>query len=338
MARADTVRDKCWYVESLQLIQAHKVSTGSGVTVAVVDSGVNPGQPELADRVLSGTDSGHNFTGDGQQDADGHGTGVATLVAGHGRGPSGQDGILGVAPDAKVLPVNAQGVQVNTVQAMVDGASWAIDNGAKVINLSLVTTGPDLWKPVIAKAAAHDVVVVAATGNQADPPESRYPARLSGVLAVTAVNEQGQVPGWAATGPQTALAAPGDHIPFPKLDKSYADSFGTSSAAAIVSGVAALVRAKYPDLSAAEVVRRLEATATDAGDPGRDDVYGYGIVNPLAALTEDVPPLSATPTAKAGSGNGLSGRTTTILVVGGLAVIVLLAAGAVGVAVALRRR
>jgi subtilisin family serine protease len=263
---------------------------------------------------------------------------MAAFIAGAGRGPGAQDGILGIAPAASILPVNRRNIETSAEEATVAGVSWAIDHGAKVISLSLTTGASDLWPPVVTKALAHDVVVVAAMGNRPDVSSPAYPASLPGVVAVTAVDTQGIVPAWAITGKQTVVAAPGATMPVPKPDGTYSSEYGTSNATAIVSGVVALIRSKYPDLSAVEVIHRLEATATDAGDSGRDDVYGYGIVNPVAALTEDVPPLSATPTAKAGSGNGLSGRTTTILVVGGLAVIVLLAAGAVGVAVALRRR
>jgi len=107
-----------------------------------------------------------------------------------------------------------------------------------------------------------------------------------------------------------------------------------------VSGVVALVRAKYPELSAAEVIHRIEATADDRGAPGRDDRYGWGIVNPLRALTEDVPPLSASPTATSSSGSAARGhglRRNTVLVVGGLIGIVLIAAAGVTVAIAVRR-
>jgi subtilisin family serine protease len=338
-ARADAVRDRCWYLDYLHIAQAQQFSTGAGVTVAVVDTGVNPDQPELDGQVLKGIDSGRDFTGDGRKDIDGHGTTMASLIAGHGRGVGGRDGILGVAPGVKILPIDAESIDVGPAKATASGVSWAIDQGAKVVSLSVATdNAADVWGPVVAKALARDVVLVAAMGNRPDRQSPGAPAVLPGVLAVTALNELAAVPDWALTDRRTVIAAPGAKIPFVKADGTYTDRDGTSPATAIIAGVVALIRAKYPQLSAAEVVHRLEATATDAGDPGRDDVYGYGIVNPLAALTEDVPPLSATPTAKAGSGNGLSGRTTTILVLGGLAVIVLLAAGAVGVAVALRRR
>ncbi len=103
-ARRTSCRDRSWHLSYLHVVEAHAASTGKGVNVAVVDSGVNAYQPELSGSVLSGIDPGRGMTGNGQQDGDGHGTAMATLIAGHGRGPDSRDGILGIAPEAKILP------------------------------------------------------------------------------------------------------------------------------------------------------------------------------------------------------------------------------------------
>jgi subtilisin family serine protease len=160
-----------------------------------------------------------------------------------------------------------------------------------------ISQGGDLdatERRAVQAALSHDIVVVAAVGNS--PAISvQYPAALPGVVAVAGVDQNGNHAGFSISGPEVVLSAPAVDIPEPGLGHTYVLGTGTSDATAIVAGVAALVRAKYPNLSATEVVHRLTATATDKGPPGRDNDYGYGIVNPVAALTADVPPLQESP-------------------------------------------
>jgi type VII secretion-associated serine protease mycosin len=337
-AYADKTRDNSWQLEFLHIAEAQKISTGTAVIVGLVDTGVAGDQPELSDSLLQGTDAAWGFTGNGQRDDNGHGTGMATLIAGHGKGPGGTAGILGVAPGAKILPVCTVGPLADEGQARAEGVSWAVDKGAKVINLSLGSTRTEVWERALDKALANDVVVVAATGNLKEGSEVEFPARYPGVLAVTGTDREGNIGDFAVTGARTDIAAPGDGIPIPGLHGEYGTGTGTSASTALVSGVVALVRAKFPQLSAAEVIHRIEATADDKGPPGKDDQYGWGIVNPVRALTEDVPPLgasaTATPQGKAKSGSPVP---KTVLVVGGLVVMVLLAAGAITLVTLTRR-
>jgi subtilisin family serine protease len=159
--------------------------------------------------------------------------------------------------------------------------------------IALGGTGDDSrLQKAVKEAQAADVVVVAAVGNRPQVNQVVYPAAYPGVIAAAAVDKQGNHADVSVTGPQVTLAAPGVDIVSPRLNGKYSQNVGTSDATAIIAGVAALVRAKYPNLSASEVVHRLTATATDKGSPGRDEQYGYGIVNPVAALTADVPPLT----------------------------------------------
>jgi len=332
-ANADDVRDQSWQLAFLHVEQAQQISTGQDVTVAVIDTGVNANQPELSGRLLTGTETGRGFTGNGQQDFDGHGTGMATLIAGHGYGPGGHNGILGIAPGAKILPIAFQGAIVGPDQAVADGISWATDQGAKVISLSIAGLDGGILAAPLERALAHDVVVVAGTGNLPEATEVGYPAKYPGVLAVTANSRAGQIADIAVTGPRTDLTAPGKDVPLPSIRGGYSDFEGTSISTAIVAGVAALVRAKYPNLSAKEVIHRLEATADDKGPPGKDDQYGYGIVNPVKALTADVPPLSPSTSASpiAQSAPGHHGYTGWI--VAGVVLLALLTAGGAMVAV-----
>jgi len=335
-AWADNIRDQEWYLTYLHIPEAQQISQGDGVTVAVVDSGVNPNQPELAGNLLPGFD---NVALDrGWSDDFGHGTAMSCLIAAHGTGAS--SGALGIAPKAKILPVKVgDDAETNNYDYIVQGIGWAVDHGAKVINLSFgaARAGTEEEKAV-RDAIAADVVVVAGVGNQPEVSQVAYPAKYPGVVAVAGVDQNGNHADVSVTGPEVVLSAPAVDILAPHADGQYLNGTGTSDATAIVSGVAALVRAKYPNLSAAEVVHRLTATATDKGPPGRDDQYGYGIVNPVAALTADVPPLppspTASPTGAATSPTNIAApRASSPTVLIGILVAVLVAAASVGLVI-----
>lgn len=298
-ARAQTIEEQQWHLAALGVQAAHATSRGDGVVVAVVDSGVDDTRPDLAGALLPGTGFGSASGTDGTQDNDGHGTAMATLIA--GRAVDG--GALGVAPAAMILPVSvgADGDKFTTA-SVAEGVTWAVDQGADVINLSLTsvaTLTPDLLRAVN-YAFDNDAVVVAGTGNDGEE-HVGAPANIKGVIAVS-----GTVPGngpWpeSNTGPETVLAAPAQKIvtavPPAVVDTGYAEVDGTSAATALVSGVAALVRARYPDLDAGNVVNRLVTTATDLLTPGRDHATGFGQVDAVAALTADVPRVERNPLA-----------------------------------------
>lgn len=158
-----------------------------------------------------------------------------------------------------------------------------------------------------------------------------------------ATDRTGNVAGFSETGPQVDLTAPGaDIVSTGIYESGYHEGSGTSEATAVVSGAAALIRAKFPQLSAVEVVHRLTATATDAGAPGRDDSYGYGRLNLLKALTADVPPLPEASPSTVGKQTDEAGsepvkRVSPLVFAGGAAVVVLLIGGLV-VGLMLKRR
>jgi type VII secretion-associated serine protease mycosin len=338
-AQADWVRNKLWYLDYLKISQVHAINKGSGVTVAVVDTGVDP-HPDLRKNLLNGTDVLPGETDNGQIDSDGHGTAMAGLIAAHGR--SAADGLLGIAPAAKILPVKDQKPGNNGGSTAIgNGIEWAAQKGAKVINVSSAT-GPSFeLNSAIKTAAARDAVVVAGSGNKPDFLQFGFPAAMPGVLAVGATDRKGRHAAFSVTGPPMQICAPGVDIETARLNGRYSIAFGTSEATAIVSGAAALVRAKFPQLSAQDVIHRLTATATDIGAPGRDDECGYGVLNIVKALTADVPPLqpvgsagaasptptSSTPQAAAPdtkpTGNTLPavvGSVVAVLLIGGLVV------------------
>ncbi|WP_083752335.1 S8 family serine peptidase [Saccharothrix sp. ALI-22-I] len=299
VARAQTIEERQWHLAALGVPAAHGTTRGEGVVVAVVDSGVDGTRPDLAGALLPGAGFGSSSGTDGTEDNDGHGTAMATLIA--GRAVDG--GALGVAPDAMILPiaVGSDGDRFTTT-SVAEGVTWAVDHGAEVINLSLTslaTLTPDLLRAVN-YAFDHDAVVVAGTGNDGEE-HVGAPANIKGVIAVSGTI-QGNGP-WleSNTGPETVLAAPAQRIvtavPLKVVDTGYAEVDGTSAATALVSGVAALVRARYPDMDAGNVVNRLIATATDLLAPGRDNATGFGQVDAVAALTADVPPVASNPLA-----------------------------------------
>jgi len=197
-AYADRQRDESWQLDAMHIAEAQKISTGAGVVVAVVDTGVSGKQPELSGNLLEGTDTARGFTGNGQLDLDGHGTRMATLIAGHGTGPGNRDGILGIAPGAGILPICTVG-QSDDNDAAADGVAWAVDHRVKVINLSFVGYSTDKWEKALDKALAADIVVVAGAGNVSVSTEFGFPARYPGVLAVTGSNREGEIGSFAVT-------------------------------------------------------------------------------------------------------------------------------------------
>jgi type VII secretion-associated serine protease mycosin len=293
-AYADAVRNAQWPLRFLEVDHAHRLSRGAGVVVGIVDTGVDAAHADVAGSVLPGADIVLG-TGPGWRDPDGHGTEMAGLIVGHG---TGGGGVLGMAPAAKALPVAAYTDRSLGVGPLGPKAiRWAVDHGARVLCLAFAgVVGNDDLASAIRYASAHDVVLVAGAGNRPRLSGVGYPAAYQGVVAAVGVDRDGRHAEVSVTGPEAVLAAPAVDVVTTAKGGGYVKGTGTSAATAIIAGVAALVRARFPELSAAEVVHRLTATARDVGPPGRDELYGYGIVNPVGALASDVPPLSPSPT------------------------------------------
>lgn len=294
---ADTVRAEQWHLKTLNIADAWSRgnSTGAGVTVAVIDSGVDSRHVDLQGQVLPGLDL-VDARGDADTDLVGHGTTVAALIA----GKDDANGVVGIAPKAKILPVRVLDQENRYDDAMIvaKGVRWAVDKGARVINLSLGGSGSS---PALAAALdyafAKDVVVVACTGNASASSATGvwYPAREPGVLAVAGMERDGDVL-WSGsiTGKETVVTAPATEL-LGARPSGYWRVQGTSFAAPMVSGTAALIRSRWPTMPAGEVVNRIIRTAEDRGPAGRDAMYGYGLVNPTGALTAEIPAVASNP-------------------------------------------
>ncbi len=352
-AWADTMRDKQWYLKTLDIAAAHKITTGDGAVVAVLDTGVGA-HPDIDGQVAEGV----SFVGETSDpnsfrtDNDGHGSAMVGIIAAKG---GNADHLLGIAPKAKILVVRSMlNGETFATSNILESVRWAVDHGAKVINIS---NGSDRvqrgTEEAIDYAIAHDVVVVAGSGNVSAFPDGSgviAPARLPGVVAVSAVDRDGKAWDGAIRGPQVVLSAPGVGIPVVaavgglNLDPGYhLASNGTSNATAVVSGAAALIRAKYPQLPAKDVIQRLISTADDAGPPGRDPDYGFGRLNLVKALTVEVPaatanPLLPSPTAAGEAGGGGSGTGVSPLILAAGGFLVLLVSALAGWLLLRRRR
>ncbi|QFY12635.1 S8 family serine peptidase [Nonomuraea phyllanthi] len=291
-------------IKTLDLAKAWRVSKGRGVTVAVLDSGVDPGHRDLAGSVRVGKDFTDGANPPGVAPSRLHGTYMASLIAGHGHGKGGKLGIIGVAPEADVLSVRVilddeePGFwEFNSAErfenVVARGIRYAVDEGADVINMSIskeLATREE--RAAIRYAISKGVVLVAAAGNDGDrkiagdfAPYS-YPAAFPGVVSVGATDRRLRRATFSNWNSSVLVAAPGVDIMGAGPGDEYWVGRGTSQATALVSGIAALIKARYPHLSPALVARAMSEGATDRPPGGYDTGTGFGIVNAAKALSE----------------------------------------------------
>ncbi|MGW3725494.1 type VII secretion-associated serine protease mycosin [Streptomyces sp. NPDC000851] len=300
-AHADGIRAEQWALDAMHTAQAWQTTKGEGITVAVLDTGVDADHPDLAGNVLPAKD----MVGFGATQGDPawalHGTAMAGIIAGHGHGAGNTDGVLGIAPEAKILPVRViledddpsrAKARKTRGNALADGIRWAADHGADVINLSLgddsASAHPESAEDeAVQYALKKGSVVVASAGNGGEKGDHiSYPAAYPGVIAATAVDKFGTRASFSTRRWYATVSAPGVDVVIAAPDRKYYEGWGTSAAAAFVSGAVALVKSAHPGLTPAQIKRLLQDTARNAPADGRDDSRGFGFVDPAAAIEE----------------------------------------------------
>jgi subtilisin family serine protease len=299
-ASADTIRDREYWLGSYGFTTAWNTTRGAGVTIAVIDTGIDGSHPDLTGVVTGGTDvsgvgsaNGQTPIGTDRQ----HGTMVGSMLAGHGHGSGA--GVIGVAPAASLLSVSVGfGVgKVSSDDQIAAAVRWSVDHGANIINMSLTRSTldwPPSWDAAFLYAMQHNVIVVAAAGNRGSgATEVGAPATIPGVVTVAGVDRNGTASFDASSqGITLSVSAPSEDLVGAGPGGGYYQWAGTSGAAPIVSGLLALIVASHPGISAGNAINRLTATATPAGTP---IIYGSGLINAAAAVTADVPSVATNP-------------------------------------------
>jgi type VII secretion-associated serine protease mycosin len=353
-----------WSLQRVLLDELWSQSTGKGMRVAVIDTGVDVTNPQLTEAVDA--KSGRNFLPENLKDDDGnpiergkengttdtvgHGTKVAGIIAAR---PVKGTGFVGLAPDATIIPIQQNDAEGNgDVGTLTAAIRYAVQAGADVINISQDTTKPmtstsDL-KLAIDQALNKKIVVVASAGNDGlgGNVKETYPASYEGVLAVAASDRNNERAAFSQSGEFVGVAAPGVDMISTVPKGGHCSDNGTSFSAPYVAGLAALIKAKHPDWTARQIVAQIEQTA-ERTTAGHDRLVGWGVVDPVRALTQDEHPLES-PSPQAGLGKPeaptpakfqigetaeeRNARLATYVAVG----VVVLVAGMGGTAVALR--
>ncbi|MFJ7048204.1 type VII secretion-associated serine protease mycosin [Streptomyces sp. NPDC101112] len=296
-AYAESTREQQWFLDAMKAEQMWQTSTGKGITVAVIDTGVDPSNPDLTGRILAGKDYAEGQPGDEHTDYEGHGTGMAGLIAGTGAYGGGK-GASGLAPGVKILPIRMP--KVDTAENKAQGNRWfneaapkairyAVDSGAQVINISLGhTQGSPQLTEAVKYALEEGALIFAAVGNSGDQGNQvEYPAATPGVIGVGAVGKDLHKTAESQYGPQVDMSAPGDDLIHACGSATgLCDSHGTSGASALASASAALIWSKHPTWTNNQVLRvMLNTIGAPTDGAKRNDSIGYGIVRPRVALT-----------------------------------------------------
>jgi hypothetical protein len=324
-AMADQVRHQEWWLANLHVTQAWRASKGAGVTIALLDTGVDPGQADIFGSVITGKDLTNTGEQQGSQFFGIHGTAMASLIVGHGHGPGGSAGIMGVAPDARLLSVRValdgsdpellnSAVTSNLPNAIAAGIRYAVANGAQVIDLPLdpgqtpsnliaptptpsprptpspsVTPPPDgtaAEQAAVAFALSQGVVLIAPggdNGNGTDAPN--FPADYPGVISVGAFDSNFTKASFSSRQPYVTLTAAGAGMTAEVPPNTYTTVSSTSAASALVTGIAALIKSQFPELTPPQVTRALMRSTVFRPKGGATDGSGHGTVDAARALT-----------------------------------------------------
>ena len=272
-----------YQLAKLRLPQAHALTQGDNIKVAVIDSEIDAWHPDLAGSIAQAFD----VTGTPAM-PDRHGTAVAGLIAGHGR-------LTGTAPGAQLLAIRAfdgAGAPANSLD-ILKAIDWAVANGARVIDMNFAGPTDPAIRRSLEAAARKNIVLVAPAGNGGAKSPPNFPASDSNVIAVSATGADDKPFDRSSRGGNIALAAPGANITVAIPNGGYETSSDTSYAAAEVSGIVALMLARKPGLKLAKVLSVLRASAKDLGRKGRDPIYGAGLVDAYAAVAAEAEPMAA---------------------------------------------
>lgn len=281
-AKPPSPPDLQYALAKVDLAEAHTLATGAGVIVAVIDSGVDATHPDLAGAVEAELDVTGGSPRKGQS-ADPHGTAIAGIIAARGL-------VRGIAPAARILslrafsPGLAGAPATATTVILVTAMDRALSRGAAILNLSFAGPADPLLHRLVKAVAAKGGMIVAAAGNKGPDAPPVYPGGYPEVIAVTATDAADRLYAKANRGAYIAVAAPGVDVLAPGVAKSHQMQSGTSFAAALVSGILALMRERTPGLTLDDARHALTAAAIDLGTPGPDAEFGAGRVNATGAL------------------------------------------------------
>ncbi|SEC50814.1 type VII secretion-associated serine protease mycosin [Streptomyces misionensis] len=296
-AHADTVRQRQWYLDAMHAEQMWKTSTGKGITIAVIDTGVQADIPDLSGQVVAGKDFSKR-AGDERTDYDGHGTVIATLIAGTGA-KGATTGSYGLAPGTRIMPIRVPGFiernrtdgnQDDFPTAAAKAIRFAAESDAQIINISAGSTAQSqALTDAVAYALSRGKLIFAAAGNDGDTLNApQYPAATPGAVGVGAIDRDVKATKESEHGPQVDLVAPGEDIVSACLGGTeLCNSHGTSDATALASASAALIWSKHPNWTNNQVLRvMLDTASKPTSGKERTDYLGYGAIRPRIALSD----------------------------------------------------
>lgn len=278
-----------WGLSAYHIPDHWKATRGKGIKVAVLDTGIDESHPDLADAI----DDARDFTRSrfGPVDQNGHGTHTSGTLAAR----QNNMGVIGVAPDCRLLVGKVLGDDgAGSAAIVAAGIDWACDSGADVISMSLGSPqGDDALLAAVSRAASKGKFLIAAAGNDGRADSVNFPARWRDTVAVAAVDRAGQLARFSSRGPEVDVAAPGEDIVSTWLRGGYAKLSGTSMATPFVAGVVVLALSLQRQAQNSTALFRtisdlrelLSRTSTDAGPAGRDDGFGWGLIDPDSLLS-----------------------------------------------------
>ena len=317
----DPLAGNAWHLANIGAPTAWQTTAGAGITIAILDTGVEASHPDLAAQIVPGWNFADNNSN--TSDVAGHGTAVAGAAAAT---LNNGIGVASVAGFAKIMPIRiTDAAGWTTSSTIASGLTWAADKGARVANISVSNMPGDSTIQTAANymRSKGGLVVVAAgnTGANLNLPDEKA------MIVVSATGTSDTIATWSSFGSAVRVAAPGDYILSTDVGGTYNQWWGTSIASPVAAGVVALIMSARPSLTVAQVESVLQSTATDLGAAGRDIYYGYGKVNAAAAVAAALAITSDTTAPTAAVTSPVAGS-----VVSGLVAIDASAADNVGVA------